>query len=40
MTPTDWRDLQWKQRVKMARDMGAEVTDVKAADAFLLEQLG
>ena len=37
---TDWRDLHWKQRVKMAQDLGAEASDVGEADAFLQEHFG
>lgn len=33
--PANWRDLHWKQRVKLANDLGYEVENATDADAAL-----
>lgn len=35
-----WRDLHWKQQVKIAQDMGADVTTTAEARAFLEAEHG
>ena len=38
--PASWRDLHWKQQVKLAQDMGADVTTTAEARAFLEAEHG
>lgn len=35
-----WRDLHWKQQVRLAQDMGADVTTTAEARAFLESEHG
>ena len=39
VTP-DWRAMHWKQQVKLARDMGADVANVTEARDFLEANAG
>lgn len=36
----DWRAMHWKQQVKLARDMGADVTTTAEARAWLEANAG
>lgn len=36
----DWRAMHWKQQVKLAQDMGADVSNVTEARAFLEANAG